>query len=440
MIRPTLRLALVSAAALLFFALGGLFNQLRFIGWFYDGILILAFVIDSVRVRRIATTFTITRNVPENVGIGGECSVGVGVHSAYAHPVHMVLREEPDHSLVENGLVEFKLVFRTSRRGSHLKYSICPKRKGDIAFGPIYAKFDGPWRLSTLVREFPAPDTISVYPGLTEMSTFDMLSRRGRLQQLGIKSARLRGGGSEFESLRDYVLGDEYRKMDWNATARRGKLITRQYEAERSQNILICLDTGRTMLQKTGEGTKLDHVIDTTLVLSNIARQAGDNVGLLVFDADVRSFIPPAKGAHQISLILRNLYKLEARLAETDYLAAFEHLRSRWRKRSLIILFTDLIDPDSSSHVANAIPILMGRYRVMCVIVSDPHVHAATVTVPDSLHDVYRHAAALQVLSDRTQAIGILKSMGVWVLDCNPDDLSADLVNRYLEIKERGLI
>ena len=186
----------------------------------------------------------------------------------------------------------------------------------------------------------------------------------------------MRGGGSEFESLRDYVPGDEYKKIDWSATARRGKLISRQYEAERSQNIVLLLDTGRTMLQPVQKMAKLDFVVNTALMLAYVAAASDDKVGLMAFDADIRVYLPPAKSKAQVYGILESLYNLNARMVETDYKAAFQNLATRWRRRSLVVLFSDLVDPDSSAQILDAVPMLADMHRLVCVTVSDPNILA----------------------------------------------------------------
>ena len=234
--------------------------------------------------------------------------------------------------------------------------------------------------------------------------------------------------------------GDEYKKIDWSATARRGKLITRQYEAERSQNIVLLLDTGRTMLQAVQKMAKLDYVVNTALMLAYVAASGDDKVGLMAFDADVRAYLPPAKSKAQVYAILESLYNLEARLVETDYRNAFENLSTRWRRRSLVVLFTDLVDPESSAQILDAVPMISDLHRVVCVTVSDPNILAAAAGTPTDGAGVYQKAVATQVLQERRAAITLLKRRGVWTLDSPPEDLSADLVNHYLDLKARSMI
>jgi uncharacterized protein (DUF58 family) len=175
-------------------------------------------------------------------------------------------------------------------------------------------------------------------------------------------------------------------------------------------------------------------------MLAYVAAASDDKIGLMAFDADIRAFLPPAKSKAQVYQILENLYNLEARMVESDYKDAFLNLATRWRRRSLVVLFTDLVDPDSSAQILDAVPIIEGLHRVVCVTVSDPNITQAAKALPETGADVYQKAVAQQVLQERRQAITVLKRRGVWTIDSPPEDLSADLINHYLDLKSRSLI
>jgi uncharacterized protein (DUF58 family) len=200
------------------------------------------------------------------------------------------------------------------------------------------------------------------------------------------------------------------------------------------------LDTGRTMLQAVQKMAKLDYVVNTALMLAYVAASSDDKVGLMAFDAEIRAYLPPAKSKAQVYGILESLYNMDARMVETDYKAAFQNLSTRWRRRSLVVLFTDLVDPDSSAQILDAVPMIADQHRVVCVTVSDPNILAAAKSVPTDSAGVYQKAVATQVLQERRAAISILKRRGVWTIDSPPEDLSADLVNHYLDLKSRSMI
>ncbi len=177
------------------------------------------------------------------------------------------------------------------------------------------------------IRRIEAGAAVKVYPNLAHTTQFDLMARRGRLQQLGVRKTRLQGVGRDFESLRDYLPDDEMRRIDWKATARRGKLVSRQYEVEKSQAVIIVLDVGRTMLTEINGVQKLDYAIDAALLLAYVASVSDDMVGLLVFSDHVHTFLPPRRGRGQVFAILEHLYDARASLAEADYQSAFAYLQ-----------------------------------------------------------------------------------------------------------------
>ncbi len=406
----------------------------------YNAVLAACAVADFLASPQPDQALTLTRAVDDKLALGAPNAVVIEVRNRTSAPLALTLRDLPPPTFALDRAVEGRLLLPPDPRPVRFVYHVTPPAKGDFTFGDLYFQYPG--RLGLVRRQavMPARRAVKVYPNLVETAKYELLARRGRLMQLGIRAARVRGGGSEFESLREYVPGDEYKKIDWSATARRGKLISRQYEAERSQNILLLLDTGRNMLQAVQKMAKLDYVVNTALMLAYVAAASDDKVGLMAFDADVRVYLPPAKSKAQVYGILESLYNLEARMVETDYKAAFQNLSTRWRRRSLVVLFTDLVDPDSSIQILDAVPMISDLHRVVCVTVSDPNILAAAKSVPTDSAGVYRKAVATQVLQERRAAISVLKRRGVWTIDSPPEELSADLINHYLDLKSRSLI
>jgi len=287
-------------------------------------------------------------------------------------------------------------------------------------------------------RQIQASQRVKVYPNMKEAQRFNLLARRGRLQQVGIRKARLQGAGREFESLRDYQPDDELRRIDWKATARRGDLVSRQYEVEKSQNVMLVLDVGRTMLAEVEGIQKIDYAINAALMLAYVAADTDDNVGLLVFADTVQTYLPPKKGRAQLHAILEALHNIQASLVEPDYLQALTFLQTRFRKRSLMVCFTDLWDPDSSHMTIAELARLQPRHMVAAVTLLDTKLKDAAEQEPATVTAVYKKAVAMQVLQDRQRALSALTQRGILVVDSPAEKLSADLVNKYLEVKERS--
>jgi uncharacterized protein (DUF58 family) len=406
----------------------------------YDALLGILTVADFLAVPAPERALTVDRLVDDKLSLGAANAVVLEARNRSGLPLRVTLRDDPPYQFALDGPAQRELALTPDNRPERFSYHVTPPAKGDFGFGDVAVQYPGRLGLVSRLGRLPARRPVKVYPNLKETEKYELLARRGRLQQLGIRAARLRGGGSVFESLREYVPGDEYKKIDWNATARRDKLISRQYEVERSQNIVLLLDTGRAMLQPVQKMAKLDYVVNTALMLAYVAAGSDDKVGLMAFDADVRAYLPPAKSRAQVYAIMEALYNMEARLVESDYREAFQNLASRWRRRSLVVLFSDLVDPESSAQILDAVPILEGLHRVVCVTVSDPNIVAAAKSLPSDAAGVYQKAVAQQVLQERRQAISVFKRRGVWTIDSPPEDLSADLINHYLDLKSRSMI
>ncbi len=380
---------------------------------------------------------TAEREVGDRLSLGGMNSVSVRVRNQSAHAVRLSLRDSPPEGMPTD-LEGNDFHFIVQPNGRHVAvYHVTPHTRGDFHFEDVYLKLHG--RLGLVQRQLriPVPSHVKVYPNLNDTAKFNLMAKRGRLQQAGIRQARLQGAGREFESLRDYLPDDEMRRVDWKATARRGKLVARQYEVEKSQNILLVLDVGRTMLSKIDGIEKLDYAINAALLLAYVASLAEDKVGLLVFSDTVQTFLPPKRGRGQVYAILDALYNAKASLAEPDYRAALAYLQARWRKRSLIVCFTDLWDADSSRQTILELAALQPRHLVAAVTLLDTKILRAANAEPDAPEAVYTKAVAMQVLEDRRKAIGALSQRGVLVVDSPAEKLSAELVNKYLEVKER---
>jgi len=244
----------------------------------------------------------------------------------------------------------------------------------------------------------------------------------------------------EFESLRDYALGDDYRKLDWKASARRGKLVVRQFEQERNQSVVICIDIGRHMLAEVNGVRKLDHVLDALLMLTNAASLAGDFVGLLVYADTVRRYIPPRKGRNQVGIIIDAIHDLVAEPIESDPIGAFAYLASRWNRRSLLVNFTDYEDADRARDLVVAFGPMARRHLALLVRVMDPRMDEVLAKVPESVKEMYMQAAATMLLDDRRTAKSIISSARIHTVDSEPQNLASSLVSYYFMVKERSLL
>lgn len=317
-------------------------------------------------------------------------------------------------------------------------YRVTPTRRGDYQLGPIHLRYAGP--LGLIKRRAVLKDTfrVKVYPNLADIRKYEILARQGRTLEEGLKRARAFGLGTEFESVRDYVPDDESRVINWSATARRGKLASNQYQTDRSQSILLVIDAGRLMMPQVKGLSKLDYTINASLMLAYVGLSKDDRVGLLVFSGETKAFLPPKKGRGQLLSLLDTLYSIEPEMVESDYAAAVSFLKNRNKKRSLVCFFTDLIDPDASKEVVTYLSSLGSGHLGLCITLSDPEILRLAGQDPTDSPAVYQKSVAEDVLARREEAKSILRRRGILVLDVPPGQLSAAVVNQYLEIKRRG--
>jgi uncharacterized protein (DUF58 family) len=251
---------------------------------------------------------------------------------------------------------------------------------------------------------------------------------------------RLRGAGTEAESVREWTAGDPFRSINWKATARRGKLMVAQYEVERSQNVMIVLDAGRLMTPRVGDQRKFDYAVTAALSVASVASLANDKIGVVAFAGEIlRAFAPrpsgrsPARVAHEI-------HDIAPRFEESDYERAFAYVRTHVHKRSLILFFTDMVDPVAQSSVLTQIRTLSRRHLVVCAFMNDAAIDTALAREPESSSDAYAAAVALELREERRVAAATLARMGVRAIDVPAGDLTTALIDQYLEIKQRGLL
>jgi uncharacterized protein (DUF58 family) len=298
-------------------------------------------------------------------------------------------------------------------------------------------------------------ESVRVYPNLRDLKKYDLLARRGLLMEAGSRAIRIPGASTEFERLREYVPDDEFRHINWKATARRGKPIVNQYESERSQNLVIMLDSGRLMgaraqLPRTDEGesllagevdlglTKLDHALNSALLLAYVASLRGDRVALLTYSDTVRVFRPPTRGRGAFVEIVQALYNVQPEAAEPDHSAAFQFLSSRNLRRSLLVLFTDLVDRESSQSLVANLALASRHHQVVCVTLADPTVARPAASVPEDSQGLYEKMVAQRLVDDRATMLALLKHRGIVPVDTDADRLSPSLIGAYLALKQRG--
>jgi uncharacterized protein (DUF58 family) len=285
----------------------------------------------------------------------------------------------------------------------------------------------------------PPSRTLQRLPRVHAARELEMLRRKGR-DDARMGSLRVRGGDTEFERLRPYQLGDEVRHVDWRASARRDDLTVRKFQAESNQNVVFAIDIGRGMRGESAGITSVDRALNAALLAADVALRGGDKAGFMAFDDLPRTFLKPSGGRAGGRKLTRTVYDLEAGLTATDYRAAMTFLRAKMRARSLLVVFTNLLEPRSAKELAASLKGLLPHHLPLCVLMRDEEIEHLALDPVRTEKDVFVRAAAAEALTWREGILRDLRHAGVLVLDARPEDVTPALVKRYLEVKARRLL
>lgn len=318
------------------------------------------------------------------------------------------------------------------------RLAVGPVRRGYETGGTLTVDTIGPLGLGLRRSTHALPWEVRVYPALTTLRRRAAVAQALRRREQGRQPLRRLGEGRLFESLRDFVPGDDPRHIDWKATARRRKVITRQFEAERRQHVLLVLDAGRLLTADVAGTARMDYVVQAALELAYAAAQHDDNVGVMVFADGVRHFVTPQRGRRGLKQVLDVLAEVTPTLVEPDYPGAFRYLAARNRKRALTVVFTDVIDRFASEALVANLVTLRPRHLPLAVTLRNPELDAIATQRPAEVRDAWRKAAAEELLRAREEALSHMRRAGVLVLDVPPARAAEAVVDMYVELKRRG--
>jgi uncharacterized protein (DUF58 family) len=403
-----------------------------------DVLLALVASLDAFLGRR--ALITVEREPPRVLSVGRPNPVRLRLRSRAARPLRVTVTDDlsADLSAPELPLeVDLPPLGRAS-----LVYHVRPSRRGVAALADHHLRYPTPlglWRRQLKLR---AHDPLKVYPDVAAVRGYEMLARQSR-ENLLVRAIRLRGGENEFERLREYLRDDEYRNIDWRATARKSRLIVREYQQERNQTVLCLLDSGRLMTAESAGLSQLDHALNATLMMAHVAARAGDQVGLLAFDAEVRAFVPPTGGRRAVNRVVQATYALHPEMVESDFALAADHLARRLRKRALVVIFTQVIDEVAAASLMALVRGLPPRHLPLCVLFRDEEVDRLVevrqaAVAPDS--ELHLAAAAAEAITWRERLVKDLQKGGALVLHVPGREMTPAVVNRYLRIKAQHLL
>jgi uncharacterized protein (DUF58 family) len=411
---------------------------LRWVTLLYDAALLIIAFLDS-RLSRLPTRLTIEREFGSRFAVGAETEVRVNVLNDSESAVTLLLKDEypPEMKLKEMREARLRVEARTK---ATLAYILTPPRRGRFDFGLTAVRYLSRLGLVWNQTRMGKPASVKVYPNMRRAREAELKALGARSLVAAHRKTSWRGEGREFESLRDYVRGDELRHVSWTATARRGKLTTRQYQIERDQTIMIALDAGRLMTARIESETKLDSAVHAALALMSAAARGGDNAGLVVFGRQIKTYLPPKRGIEHIDATLEALHALEPEMIEPSYARAFQFIAANTKRRSLVVVLTDLVDEEGSRDLLTSLKLLRPRHLPLVVTIADRDLKEVVRDAPASTHDLFTQSVAEEIIHQREAALRLVESQGGLALDVTAAALTPALLETYLRVKERGLL
>ncbi len=384
------------------------------------------------------SSVTIHRKIPKKLSIAQKNSIILMINNFSSKKLKISVKDSvPDtFSCMENNVTITLKPFTRKK----IEYSVIPEKRGEFFFGDIFVRIRFENGFSVRSFMIPGKARARIYPNLLGIGKYEKVARAKHLANYGIHTFRLRGSGREFEKLKEYQKDDEYRSISWKATAKKGYPIVKEFQIEKSQNVLVCLNCGRSMIGSAGKYPKFEYALNATLMLSYLCQRFGDKVGLCLFAENIKNFIPIKHGKSQINRIIETLYKVEPGMIFVDYIELVKYLALKNIKRSLIIIFTDLFDEEQSRHILASIPLLRPRHVVLCVSLKDSALRERLHADISTTDDTFKYIASYELSKERDLMAKKLIDKGILVLDEEANNLSVSLINKYIDIKSRHIL
>lgn len=433
----TRRFYIALIVVILLLGSGYVYAPLFIIGQWALLALVLLVSIDGYMLYRIRG-IRASRQCADRFSNGDENKVNIWVESSYTYPVSLEIIDEIPFVFQKRD-IDFRLQLQANE-GKSIVYHLRPTSRGIYSFGQIRVFATN--RIGLISRRYTCgePLDIKVYPSYLMLHQYELLAMSDNLTELGIKRIRRVGHHTEFEQIKEYVKGDDYRTINWKASARRHELMVNVYQDERSQQIYNVIDKGRVMQQAFRGMTLLDYAINASLVLSYVAMQKEDKAGLVTFDEHFDTFVPASKQPGYMQTLLENLYSQQTTFGETDYSALCVHLNKHVSKRSLLVLYTNFSSISSMNRQLAYLKQLNRQHRLLVVFFEDADLKEYIANPAKDTEDYYRHVIAEKFAFEKRLIVSTLKQNGIYSLLTTPENLSIDVINKYLEMKSRQLL
>lgn len=409
--------------------------QLYRIGLLILLLLGIAIVVDALLVYSKRTGISAGRETSDRFSNGDPNKVVIHVSNKYAFAVRTSIIDELPVQFQERNWLRKIHIPANGRQ--ELPYSLTPASRGEYEFNDINLYVHGPLQLVKRRYIFPARQVVKVYPSYVQMRKYHLLAVSNRLQEVGVRRIRKLGHSMEFEQIKEYVRGDDYRTINWKATARKDGLMVNNYTDERSQQIYCLINKGRVMKMPFNGLTLLDYAINASLVLSNVALVKQDKAGLITFEKNLDAFVQADKKPTQMNLVLETLYRQKTDFLEPDFEKLFSVIRNRITNRSLLILFTNFESVESLQREMAALKRIAKYHLLLVVFFENTELKHLLDKKAESLEEIYIKTIAEKFMYEKKLMVKELHKNGILSILTSPENLTVNTVNKYLELKTR---
>ncbi|MDR3267021.1 MAG: DUF58 domain-containing protein [Tannerella sp.] len=431
-----------------FYIIGLIFVLLFVTGYFFPvffiagktglALFILACIVDFILLWHKKRVADAERYCAPRFSNGDENEVRLVIENYYPFSVHIeIIDEIPVIFQRRDILFKAKLKPRSSKT---ITYKLRPVKRGQYGFGNVILYLSTVAGLIQKRVNCGTPAEITVYPSYVMLNKYELMAIHNNLTEFGIKKIRRIGHNTEFEYIKEYIKGDDYRTINWKASARRHFPMVNIYQDEKSQQIYNVIDKGRIMQNAFRGMTLLDYAINASLVLSYIAIKKEDKAGLATFEADFETFLPAEKQSGQMQKILETLYRQETTFGESDYSSLYVHINKHINKRSLLIIYTNFDTIVGMERQIEYMRKLSEKHVVLVVFFEDGEIKESARKTPTSIEAYYNQTVAEKFIYDKQFVVGKLRQYGIYSLLTEPENLSLNVINKYLEMKARGVI
>ncbi|WP_329806570.1 DUF58 domain-containing protein [Flavobacterium facile] len=420
------------------FILSFFFPALYSASWYVFFILLVFTIIDYIILFSFGQKIIASRNTPEKLSNGDENEIIIKVSNKYTFPIGInVVDEIPFQFQVRNFTIQKKI---KAQEKTDINYFLRPTERGEYSFGNLNIYTISPLKLLSKRYTFDNGQMVPTYPSYIQLRKYDLIAFSNKLFQHGLKKIRRIGHTMEFEQIKEYVQGDDMRTINWKATAKKNALMINQFQDEKSQNVYMVIDKGRVMKMPFNGLSLLDYAINATLVLSNVILKKNDKAGMFTFSKKVENKIVAERRSSQMNLILENLYNIKTNYFESDFSRLYVDVKKHINQRSLIILYTNFETLDGLNRQLPYLKGIAKNHLLMVVFFKNTELNDLIDKKAENIQEVYDKVIAEKFDFEKRLIVNELRKYGIYALLTQPESLTIDTINQYLEIKARGIL